>query len=149
MSALSLAPRPEPTPAFAKQLVDSFYLPLVAEALLRLDVRDSAAVLEDLAPAQQQAYMRDAAMVVALHDQAAVKAACYDAANTMVPGGLASLPVAQRSAAVLTFIRAFAVMRASLCGERPAQRAQYAALADADAKVPVFAESMPAEGWVM
>lgn len=118
---------------FATQAVQSFFARLIGESAYQADRRDAHASLSQLTFAAQAEYERVGAFVLGLSDHSQLRAGLYAGADALVHGGIGSLDLKQRAAAVGMFARAFMAMKRQMNGSAPQDEADLMrALVEAD-----------------
>lgn len=128
-----MAPRTGELQGLAKDAVVEFFGKRIAAAIYQSDRRDCAASLDQLDPLIRKEYEQQGRLVALLSDDAAMRAACYAAADAMIAGGIDRLTQPQRACAVALFIKAFKAMKASFMGTaHPDTQALMQALVERD-----------------
>ena len=126
---------------FAAQAILSHFARGIAQAVYRADRRQDDASLTELPFSQQADYDRIGVFVLRLSDHSQLRAGLYAGADALVDGGIGSLSLKQRAAAVGLFTRAFMAMKAQMNGTAPADPADLMrALVEADQNAGVDAQ---------
>lgn len=118
-----MAPRTEPSQAFAKLAILSFHARRIALEIFRLDRKDVTATLAELTPQLQDEYEQIGMVVALQNDAEAMRPALYAAADALVIGGVDQLTPEQRAAAVALFARGLQAMKKHLAGVSHADHA--------------------------
>jgi hypothetical protein len=125
-----MAPR---TQSLAHAIVRSFFARAIGEAVYRADRNDVTAHLAQVGSTAQREYEETGTFVMRLADSDELRAGLYAGADALVAGGIGSLNLRQRTAAVAMFARAFVAMKKQMNGTSAPDTAELMrALAEAD-----------------